>query len=204
MEIEDDFFGERGGIKVIPFPDKKYQIIYADPPWAYRNSPSKKGTTRVFAKNHYCLMPTREICALPVEEIAGKDSVLLLWTTKPMLPDALRVIEAWGFTYRTCAFVWVKKNKKAGTNFWGGGYYTRSNTEDVLLATKGKILPRLSRSIHQIIEAPVGRHSAKPPEVRERIIELFGDLPRIELFARERVEGWDVWGDEIEGGFANE
>ena len=182
---------------MIPFPDRKYQIIYADPAWGYRNSPSKKGRTRVFARNHYELMKTKDIMALPVGDIAEKRSVLFLWATLPMLPDAFQVIQAWGFVYRTTAFVWVKRNRRSGTYFWGGGYYTRSNIELVLLGTRGKILPRLTRSMHQIIDAPVGRHSEKPAIVRTKIVRLFGDLPRIELFARRRVPGWDAWGDEV-------
>lgn len=177
--------------------DKKYNIIYADPPWSYKNSPSKKGTTRCFAKNHYDLMPTNDIGELPIKEITEKDSVCIMWATFPMLPDALKVMDKWGFKYRTVAFVWVKKNKKnINTNFWGCGYYTRSNAEVCLLGVKGKILERKSRSIHQIIEKPVEEHSKKPDIVRDKIVELFGDIPRIELFARQYADGWDCWGLE--------
>lgn len=93
--------------------------------------------------------------------------------------------------------MWVKKNKKSDSNFWGCGYYTRSNVEICLLAIKGKILERKSHSVHQIIESKVEEHSKKPDIVRDKIIELFGDLPRIELFARQTAEGWDCWGDEV-------
>ena len=179
--------------------EKKYKIIYADPPWSYKNSPSKKGTTRVFAKNHYDLVSTKDLGKLEVNKISDKDAVMFMWATLPMIEDALELIKSWGFKYRTTGFVWVKKNKKATTtNFWGGGYYTRSNVELCLIATKGKILERKTRSIHQIIEEPVSRHSEKPSIVREKIIELFGDLPRVELFAREKTEGWDIWGNEVE------
>lgn len=109
-------------------------------------------------------------------------------------------MEAWGFTYKTAAFVWVKKNAKSGTNFWGMGQYTRANAEVCLLGiSKGfKASERVkSHKVHQIVEAPVTIHSRKPPEVRDRIVELLGDVPRIELFARERAEGWDAWGNEV-------
>ena len=176
----------------------KYQIIYADPPWAYKNSPSKKGTTRVFAKNHYDLTSTEELKKLKVDDISEDNSICLMWATLPMLPDALDLMKSWGFGYKTTAFVWVKKNKIADSFFWGGGYYTRSNVEMVLLGVKGKILERKTQSIHQIIYEPVGKHSAKPKTVMDKIVELFGDIPRIELFAREKTEGWDVWGNEVE------
>lgn len=177
--------------------DKKYNIVYADPPWAYKNSPSKKGTSRGFAKNHYDLMSMKELQKLNIEKIADNNSVLFMWATFPMIQEALEIIKSWGFTYRTCAFVWIKKNKKSNTNFWGCGYYTRSNAEICLLATKGKILERKSHRVHQIVEEKVQQHSKKPEIIREKIIELFGDLPRIELFARQEVKGWDCWGNEV-------
>lgn len=173
------------------FPSKKYQIIYADPPWGYRNR-----RTRAAAEKHYRTMSIEEIKALPVDGIAAEYCVLFLWATFPMLQEALDTIEAWGFTYKTVEFCWVKRNQKSGGWFWGLGNWTRSNPEICLLAIKGHP-QRVSAAVHSIIEAPVGRHSAKPAEARERIVELVGDVPRIELFAREKVPGWDVWGDEI-------
>ena len=128
-------------------------------------------------------------------------AALFLWATFPNIGEALKVMEAWGFTYKTAAFVWVKKNPKSGTNFWGMGQYTRANAEVCLLGiTPGfKAGERVkSHRVHQIIEAPFEGHSRKPPEVRERIVELLGDVPRLELFARDRAEGWDSWGDELE------
>lgn len=176
--------------------NKKYNIIYADPAWGYKNNPSKKGTSRGFAKNHYDLMTLDDIKSLDIKRISSENAVLFMWATFPMIKDALEVIESWGFNYRTCAFVWVKKNKKNLSNFWGCGYYTRSNAEICLLATKGKILERKSHRVHQIIENPVEEHSKKPDIVRDKIIELFGNLPRVELFARKSVDGWDCWGNE--------
>lgn len=180
----------------ILYTDKRYNIIYADPPWGYKNKPSKNGTSRGFAGNHYELMTLDEIQNLPINNITENNAVLFMWATFPMIQDALDTIKAWGFSYRTCAFVWVKKTNK-GSNFWGCGYYTRSNAEICLLATKGKMLQRYSHSIHQIVESIPEKHSKKPGIVRDKIIGLFGTLPRIELFARDKADGWDCWGKEV-------
>ncbi len=142
-------------------------------------------------------MPADDICSLPVADIAEDNSVLFLWVTFPNLQESFRVIEAWGFEYRTVAFVWVKRNKKAMNWFMGLGYWTRANAEICLLAVKGKP-KRVSKSVRQIIDSPIERHSKKPDETRERIVDLMGDLPRIELFARQKTDGWDVWGNEVE------
>jgi N6-adenosine-specific RNA methylase IME4 len=114
-----------------------------------------------------------------------------------MLPEALRVIRAWGFTYKTVAFVWVKTNRKSATWFYGMGFWTRSNAEVCLLATRGH-LRRVNKAVHQLIVSPLEAHSKKPDAARERIVALMGDIPRIELFARQATEGWDVWGNEVE------
>lgn len=107
------------------------------------------------------------------------------------------MIKAWGFEYKTVAFVWVKQNRKGGGIFTGMGHWTRSNAEICLLATRGKPI-RFSKSVHQIIMSPVEQHSKKPDIVRHKIVELAGDLPRIELFARQKTPGWDVWGNEVD------
>lgn len=171
--------------------DSRYLIIYCDPPWRYRQK-----TARGAAERHYPTMSFQELCALPVANIAAKDCALFLWTTFPQLPEALRLIRAWGFIYKTAAFVWLKKNKVADSWFFGLGSYTRSNAEVCLLAVKGKP-KRLSAGVSQVIVHPVMEHSRKPDEVRDRIVELFGNVPRIELFARQIVPGWDCWGNEI-------
>lgn len=141
-------------------------------------------------------MSLEEICALPVAEIAAKDSALFLWATFPQLPEALRVISAWGFRFKTVAFVWLKQNRKAKTWFYGMGFWTRSNAEICLLATRGHP-KRQDNSIHQFIISPVEAHSKKPDEARERIVRLMGDLRRVELFARHTPPGWAVWGNEV-------
>lgn len=114
----------------------------------------------------------------------------------PKLNECWGVIEKWGFTYKTCAFNWVKKNKKADSWFWGMGRWTRANAELCLLSTKGKP-KRINAGVHSVIDTLIEKHSKKPDEARRRIVELLGDLPRIELFARKKTDGWDVWGDEV-------
>lgn len=184
---------------MIALPNKKYEIIYADPPWEYKQSGSKKNS-RGMAKQHYPTMSTEDICKLPIQRIATDRAILFMWATIPNIGEALKVIEAWGFEYKTAAFVWIKKNKKSNTNFWGMGAYTRANAEICLLGisknTKAKEQV-LRHDIHQIIESPILRHSEKPPEVRVKIKELLGDQSAIELFARQEVEGWDCWGNEV-------
>ena len=142
-------------------------------------------------------MNIKDICNLPVEKIASKDCILFMWMTFPTLQESLKVIESWGFKYKTVAFVWIKQNKKAPTLFWGLGFWTRANAEICILATKGNP-KRISAKVHQVIISPVEEHSKKPDETRKRIVELVGDLPRIELFARSKTKGWDVWGNEVD------
>lgn len=171
--------------------EKKYHIIYADPPWKYHRN---KG--QGMAENHYRTMGVEEICSLPVGEMTEKDAALFLWVTFPQLPEAFRVIKAWGFTYKTAAFVWVKQNKTGKGFFFGLGHWTRSNAEICLLAVKGHP-KRISNKVFQLIVSPLECHSKKPEEARRRIVELLGDLPRIELFARQESPGWDIWGNEV-------
>ncbi len=143
-------------------------------------------------------MSLKDICTLPVGKIADTDSILFLWVTFPCLLEGLCVMSSWGFTYQTCGFNWVKKNKKADTFYFGLGFWTRTCSEVCLLGTKGRP-QRVSENVPQICDARIMEHSKKPDEIRERIVKLCGDLPRIELFARQRYEGWDCLGDEIDG-----
>lgn len=173
---------------------KKYSIILADPPWSYRVWHGKgKGRT---AENYYPTMQIEDICNLPVADLAAKDCALFLWVTCPQLKDAFSVLEAWGFSYKTIAFAWVKQNKKTPSLFWGLGHWTRSNIELCLLATRGHP-ERLSARVHQVLLSPIEAHSKKLDEIRNRIVALMGDLPRLELFARQAPPGWDVWGNEV-------
>lgn len=172
---------------------KKYNIIYADPPWSYDD----KSLNRGGAERHYKTTGINDLCKIDVASIADSDCILFMWATFPKIAEALKLIDAWGFTYKTNGFTWVKKNKKSFTNFWGMGRWTRSNAEICLIATKGKP-KRQSMAIHSIVESPIMKHSKKPDCVRDLIIDLCGDLPRIELFCRDAPEGWDTWGNECE------
>lgn len=175
--------------------DKKYNIIYADPPWEYRQSGSKTNS-RGMAKQHYKTMTTKQICELPIDKLKTDNALLFMWATFPNITEAINVIGSWGFQYKTAAFVWIKKNKKSNTNFWGMGAYTRANAEVCLLGISKKTRAKQdvkSNSVHQIVESPIEEHSKKPDIVRDKIVELVGDLPRIELFARQHAEGWDCW-----------
>ena len=181
----------------------KYEIIYADPPWTFETYSKPKNNYR-FAKSgsiwrnadrHYPCMPLDEIKSLDVQGIAADNCVLFMWATFPLLEDAFDVIKAWGFEYKTCAFVWVKRYENLKWK-WGMGYWTRSNAEPCLLATRGRP-KRDSAKIHQIVETISKQHSKKPPVVRDEIVRLMGDLPRVELFARQQTEGWDVWGNQV-------
>lgn len=176
------------------FQSKRYQIIYADPPWFYEKW--KEGDGRTVGKK-YPLMVTEDICNLPISSITDNNSILFLWVTWPRLEHGLRVIQSWGFEYKTLGFIWIKTNKNNGNPFWGMGNWTRANSEPCLLATKGKP-KRLSASVHQVVFSSLNKHSEKPHLVRDKIVELVGDIPRIELFSRHRIEGWDTWGNELE------
>jgi N6-adenosine-specific RNA methylase IME4 len=174
---------------------KKFKIIYADPPWTYRVWTAKGGHKSASA--HYDTMSVEDICSLPIQSIADNDCVLFLWATYPNLPEALEVIKRWGFVYKTVAFTWVKMYKN-GNPVFGLGYWTRANAELCILATKGKP-KRVNKGVSQVVLSPQEEHSKKPDEVRDRIVTLMGDLPRIELFARKRCEGWTSLGLEIDG-----
>lgn len=181
------------------FPNKRYSVIYADPPWAYRQC-GKTEKSRGTAAKHYNTMTTDDICNLPVPSICTPDAACFMWATFPNIGEAIQVMESWGFKYVTAAFVWVKKYAKSGKNFWGMGAYTRANAEVCLLGIAPGFKAGekvISHKVHQIIEAPYEGHSKKPDIVRDKIVELLGDIPRIELFARQRAEGWDSWGDEV-------
>lgn len=174
--------------------DKKYNIIYADPPWHYTTWRDGSGT----AEKHYKTMKKEEIINMKdtIKKISEKDCILFLWVTFPCLIEGLEVMKEWGFKYKTCGFNWVKRNKKSDTWFFGLGHWTMANSELCLLGKKGKI-KRKSNKVSQVIDTHIEEHSKKPAVARDKIVELVGDLPRIELFARQEVNGWDSWGNEI-------
>jgi N6-adenosine-specific RNA methylase IME4 len=171
--------------------DKKFQIIYADPAWSYWEGGQKNQSL------HYQTMSIKDICELPINKISDDNSILFLWVTYPILKESFEVIESWGFKYSTCGFVWVKKNKKSDSYFFGNGSWTRANSELCLIATKGSIT-RLDASISQIVDEKISEHSRKPLVVKKLITDLVGDLPRIELFSRNKEkDGWFNWGNNI-------
>ena len=177
---------------------KKYQIIYADPPWCYNDK--MKGHQG--AETHYKTMNNKDICTLPIQQLVDKNCVLFMWATSPLLPKAFEVIQAWGFKYKTIAFCWNKQTKH-GKWVSNLGRWTMGNVELCLLSVRGKP-KRIIKNIKQLVIAKRKRHSQKPDEVRERIVQLIGNLPRIELFAREKTPGWDVWGNEVESNISLE
>jgi N6-adenosine-specific RNA methylase IME4 len=173
-------------VKITALPDKRYGVILADPPWRFTSYSTETGMDRA-ADNHYPTMDVEGIAALNVPVAA--DCVLFLWATVPMLPQALDVLKSWGFEYKS-HFAWVKD--KAGTGFWN-----KNRHELLLIGTRGSVpAPAAGEQFDSVIEAPRGAHSSKPFAVHEMIEVMFPTLPRIELFARERFEGWDAWGNE--------
>jgi N6-adenosine-specific RNA methylase IME4 len=175
--------------KVEALPEGKYRVIYADPPWQYNDS--RVGVMQATAaEDHYPTVPLEELCALDVKSLAADDSVLLCWATFPLLRDALQLVEAWGFTYKT-AFVW----DKVRTNF--GNYHTAEN-ELLLVCTRGSCLPDPDKRERQSHHVERGAHSAKPEYFRELIDRQWPHGPRVELFRRgDAPEGWTVWGNEV-------
>jgi N6-adenosine-specific RNA methylase IME4 len=184
---------------------KKYNIILADPPWRFKNwsmgELAKLGEkwARANGRSPYNCLNDQDIYNLPIQNITDKNCILFLWATYPKLCEALNTIKAWGFTYKTVAFTWVKTCKKATNKFhFGLGYWTRGNPEICLLATKGKI-HRISNLVANLVVSPLEGHSKKPEIIRSKIVDLVGDLPRVELFARQTCKGWDSIGNEIDG-----
>ncbi|HYE58162.1 MAG TPA: MT-A70 family methyltransferase [Rhodothermales bacterium] len=177
------------------FPAGPFDLILADPPWRFILwNPDKGNPTFRHPEKHYPTMDRDAIKALPVASIAAKDAALLMWATMPLLPDALDTMRAWGFTFKTVAFTWVKLNED-GTPFKGLGYYTRANAEICLLGTRGKGLQRVNKDVPSAILSRRREHSRKPDGQYDHIERLFGkDIRRIELFARQAWPGWERWG----------
>jgi N6-adenosine-specific RNA methylase IME4 len=171
---------------------KKYQIIYADPPWVYQDKSKSHGGG---AESHYVCTPTEELGRLQIP--AEDNSVLLMWCTYPQLEEGLKLMRLWGFKFKTVAFTWVKTNKN-GSIYMGMGRHTRANAEICLLGVKGKGVPRANASVYNTQLHPRTRHSEKPDAFRKDIERLYGEVSRLEMFARLKTEGWDVWGNEVE------
>ena len=171
---------------ITPFPDKKYSVIYADPP--YQHDIETKDSMR---KRHYPRMPVRDICDLDVASICESDAVLYLWATAPHTPTALEVMDSWGFDCKS-QYVWVKDRI-------GMGYWVRSQHELLLIGKRGKFkTPIPSKRKSSVIHSPRRKHSQKPDIVIDMLNDLYLDLSKIELFARQRSVGWDAWGNELE------
>ena len=192
------------------FPTGKYKVLYCDPPWQFK-AWSHRGEGKG-ASQHYNCMSLNDICNLPVPDLAMEDSIIFLWVVQSMLPEALSLMNVWGFEFRTVAFCWIKMPKK-----WspmderveprmGLGYHTRSGMEQCWLGVRGKGYERHAKNVPQVfhsfetevLHSPLREHSRKPDEFRERIERLCGDVPRIELFGRMERPGWTVWGNEVE------
>jgi len=177
------------------FPTKKYDVIYADPPWTYRDKMKMDGN-KVGVIKQYKTQTKEWIWSLPVPDIANDDCCLFLWATSPMLPLALETMGKWGFAYKTVAFCWSKYTK-SGYEATTLGRWTHGNVEMCLLGTRGKPSKwREDKTVRQLVKAKRTAHSTKPDAVRERIIQMLGYRSRVELFARKRVWGWDAWGDD--------
>ena len=197
---------------------ERYSLLYCDPPWSY-NDKAQAGNRG--AEFKYPCMSIQELQEMIpyIEEISAKDSVIYMWTTGPMMLTACLLMESWGFQYKTVAFTWIKTNKKpllwsspiahlimgidddekefTTGDFMGMGNHTRSNAEFVLLGVRGKGIKRVSASVRSTVISPIREHSRKPDEVRHRLESLYGDVPRIEMFARTRTDGWEFWGNEV-------
>lgn len=183
-------------MKMKKFPRKKYTVIYADPPWAYNDKRDKRPRIGGGSAKHYPTMCLDGLKKLPVETIAADNCMLFMWATFPTLPDALDLIASWGFVYKTLGFSWLKTNKKNGEPFFGIGWYTKSNCEVCLIGVKGKPF-KASNRVSSVVIATREQHSKKPDIVKDKIVEFAGDVPRIELFARQKTKGWDAWGNEV-------
>lgn len=188
-----------------------YDVILADPPWSFKVWNKDTGNGRS-AEAHYSTMSLDDICALPIKELASPNCALFMWSVWPSIFDAEKVITAWGFKYKTLGFEWWKLNKSwerallpaSGYKwlekmfFFGMGYYTRTNSEPCLLSTRGS-MPVAVHNERNFIVAPIREHSRKPDEQYEKIERLYPNARKLELFARRRRAGWDVFGNQVEG-----
>jgi N6-adenosine-specific RNA methylase IME4 len=181
--------------QILNFPNTKFRVLYIDPPWAF-SSWSKKGEGKS-AQNHYKCMTMDELKALPIGDLGDDNSIMFMWCTNPLFPEQIKVMEKWGYTYKTIGFTWVKLNKKTPTPFIGLGYYSRSNCEYLIIGTKGKVGRPKNKSISSVVMSPIREHSRKPDIIR-KYIEAMYDGPYIELFARTKIDGWECWGNQTD------
>jgi N6-adenosine-specific RNA methylase IME4 len=194
----DDFSGNR--ITAGPFaglPAKYFGTVLLDPPQRFSTYDKAMAVTARGTREHYKTMSAEDIAALPIRELVRKDALMLCWATAPLLPTMIKVIEGWGFTYKTLGFIWAKVTKD-GRPFMGMGYWTRAGAEVCVLATCGSP-KRVSRSVRQLIVEPRREHSRKPSRLHVDIERLVGATggPFLELFARDIRPGWAQWGDQL-------
>lgn len=174
---------------------KKYKVVYCDPPWKFNNK-NTGGSMKSGADYHYPTMTIDDLCKLPVNEITDDDCVLFMWWVASQPNEAIKLVESWGFKIKTMTgFNWVKTTN-SGKPFFGMGFWTRQGSEMCLIATKGKP-KRIDASVRSVIFSENDKHSKKPDVFRKEIVKLMGDVPRLEMFAREQSDGWDVWGNEV-------
>ena len=180
--------------------EKKYQVIYADPPWHYNNSIDNalKTSSAINVDKNYPTMSSKDIAALPIKDLVDKDAACFMWTTDTHMPQAVEIMKAWGFTYKTIAFVWEKQTCN-GKPVHMLAPWTLKGYEICLFGTKGAMTKhKKDNTIRQMVKAERRKHSQKPQEVADRIVRMFPDCTRIELFARDAKPGWDAWGNEIQ------
>ena len=174
---------------------EKFKLLYAYPPWSYSNSSSNGA-----ASSHYQLLSMGDLMLVMDDKLKDSldyDCVLVLWVVSPMLQEGMDLMKSWGFQYKTVLFNWHKLTKH-GKPFFGAGNYTRAGSEICLLGIRGKGVPRQDASIRQVVTDNVREHSRKPDIIREHLVSLFGDVPRMELFARSTHEGWVNHGDQVD------
>jgi N6-adenosine-specific RNA methylase IME4 len=182
----------------------KYRLAYLDPPWRFKNFSmaelAKRGEkwARRNGRSPYPVMTTEDIGKLPVPEMMTSHSALVMWATSPKMEDAFWLINHWGYEFKTILFTWVKLNPSGAGWHFGLGYHSRQNAEYVLYASRGQGVKRVNNKVFSLVVYPRGEHSAKPPAVMDRLERLYGDIPRVELFARTTRPGWDYWGNEVE------
>ena len=180
-----------------------YSVVMCDPPWKFRTwseTNQAKSPSR-----HYSLMEAEDIRAIPVRDMVADDAALFLWVVQSNLPEALALINAWDFTFKTVAFAWVKIKGKQDRLFYTGedvrmglGYHTRAGFEQCWLATRGDGYERLVKDEPQVLFSPLREHSRKPDEIADAIVRLCGDVPRLDMFTRTRRSGWDAYGNEVD------
>lgn len=185
---------------MLPFPERKFNIIYCDPPWQFGSKAYQDGNRKMLKleETQYETMTIEDIKGLPINEISDKDCICFMWVTDSHLKEGIEVLESWGFKYKTIAFNWIKKYASGETcvNF---APWTLKSWEICIVGIKGSMGKyKKVNNIRGLVEAERTKHSKKPIEVRNRIEQLFGDIPRIELFAREYSEDWFVWGNEVD------